>query len=51
MAARLVDGEGKVLVATDASWSVREGDLLFNNVYLGEVFDLRGVLPRQARAL
>ncbi len=45
VAARLVDGEGKVLVATDASWSVREGDLLFNNVYLGEVFDLRGGAP------
>lgn len=41
VAARLVDGEGKVLVTTDSSWSVREGDLLFNNVYLGEVFDLR----------
>ena len=48
VAARLVDGEGKVLVTTDSSWSVREGDLLFNNVYLGEVFDLRGHAQKAA---
>lgn len=33
--------DGTVLVATDASWTCTEGQLLFNNAYLGERRDLR----------
>lgn len=33
--------DGRVFVASDASWQVADGQLLFNNVYLGEVRDLR----------
>ena len=33
--------DGTVLMATDASWTWTEGQLLFNNVYLGERRDLR----------
>jgi alpha-L-rhamnosidase len=32
-------------VATDASWKVRGGPLLRNNVYLGEVYDARREIP------
>ena len=39
--AALIAGDGSLLVKTDGSWMAREGDLLFNNVYLGEVRDLR----------
>jgi len=38
--ADLEDGT-RVVVATDASWKVRPGPVLRNNVYLGEVYDAR----------
>ena len=34
--AELVDGDGAVVLSTDESWSWREGQLTFNNLYLGE---------------
>lgn len=37
----IVGDNGEVLAQTDASWSAHEGELLFNNVYLGEVRDMR----------
>ncbi len=40
MAALVTNGD-EVLVKTDGSWTSIEGELLFNNVYLGEVRDLR----------
>lgn len=40
VAAVLCQGE-ETLLQTDASWGVREGGLLFNNMYLGERADLR----------
>lgn len=40
VAAALVAGDACVRV-TDGTWSVRPGALLFNNLYLGEVRDLR----------
>lgn len=30
---------GELLLVSDGSWSCREGELLFNNVYLGETYD------------
>lgn len=39
--AALVANDGEVLVKTDETWTAHEGELLFNNVYLGEVRDLR----------
>lgn len=33
-------GEGLVVVS-DESWSCTEGDLVFNNIYLGEIWDFR----------
>ena len=41
---------GEVLVKTDASWTVRAGELLFNNVYLGEARDLRPAPPTEKPA-
>ena len=38
--AELVDAEGTVVLATDESWSWVEGQLTFNNLYLGERADL-----------
>lgn len=48
--AALVAGDGSLLVKTDGSWMAREGDLLFNNVYLGEVRDLRANEARESPA-
>ena len=45
--AAVTQGECTVL-ATDASWHCEAGRLLFNNVYLGEVADLR---PREPQEL
>ncbi len=39
---------GAPVLVSDASWACAEGELLFNNVYLGEVRDLR---PAHAGAL
>ena len=48
--AALVADDGAVLAKTDGSWSVREGELLFNNVYLGEVRDLQEHAPAKTPA-
>ena len=48
--AALIAGDGSLLVKTDGSWMAREGDLLFNNVYLGEVRDLRANEARESPA-
>jgi len=39
--ASITAADGTVLAATDASWTWTEGQLLFNNAYLGERRDLR----------
>lgn len=39
VACSICDAAGEVLVKTDDAWSVQEGPVLFNNVYLGETFD------------
>jgi len=40
----LEDGS-RLVVGTDASWQVRGGPILRNNVYLGEVYDARREVP------
>lgn len=42
-ACAIVAAGDRVLAKTDASWAAHTGELLFNNVYLGEVRDLRPV--------
>lgn len=44
LAVELEDG-ARVSIATDASWQVRGGPVLRNNVYLGEVYDARREIP------
>ncbi len=44
LAIELDDGV-RVTIATDASWQVRGGPILRNNVYLGEVYDARREIP------
>jgi len=40
----LEDGS-RVVIGTDATWKVRGGPVLRNNVYLGEVYDARREIP------
>jgi alpha-L-rhamnosidase len=40
-----LDDGARVSIATDASWQVRGGPVLRNNVYLGEVYDARREIP------
>jgi alpha-L-rhamnosidase len=40
----LEDG-ARVVIGTDATWKVRGGPVLRNNVYLGEVYDARREIP------
>ena len=36
-----IEADGRTVLVSDESWDCHEGQLLFNNVYLGETFDLR----------
>lgn len=39
--------DGRTMLVTDESWTCYEGQLLFNNVYLGETCDLRAAEGRK----
>lgn len=43
-----LEGDGKTLLVSDSSWTWREGELLFNNLYLGERRDLRSHASAEA---
>ncbi len=45
------DGARSVVLSSDSSWRWCGGQLLFNNVYLGERHDLRGPNPAEAPRL